>query len=312
MANTQISINSEAAYNVMTYVANSSSILEGDVSGKLSSGFDALTSLGFLDNSLSKVQSQVKSLIDAHKSIISEIASHISSVQEQEDDLQSGYQNRTYGGGYSGGSNGGSGGEAATPEDTSSFELQQEDDGLQISADELCEMLDLIDDEHKENFINLIKTSKDSDVSLIELLLDNKNSKKLYKVLKKIFGDKLNIDEMTLEDYEKVQKKIVNMIVNSEVDIPALSEKTVLAGKDYLSKVCKDNNINPSDLFFDDRYKHTLKKSIQDIYDGNIHDTMSEGEVNNFRAHLDTLADSNNITVEDLIENHIDLVVTGG
>ncbi len=39
---------------------------------------------------------------------------------------------------------------------------------------------------------------------------------------------------------------------------------------------------------------------------------MSEGEVNNFRAHLDTLADSNNITVEDLIENHIDLVVTGG
>ena len=101
------------------------------------------------------------------------------------------------------------------------------------------------------------------------------------------------------------------MIVNSEVDIPALSEKTVLSGKDYLSKVCKENNINPSDLFFDDKYKHTLKQSIQDIYDGNVRDTMSEGEVNNFRAHLDTLADSNNITVEDLIENHVDLVVTG-
>ena len=311
MANTQISINSEAAYNVMTYVANSSSILEGDVSSKLSSGFDALTSLGFLDNSLSKVQSQVKSLIDAHKSIISEIASHLSSVEEQENDLENGYRNRTYGGGYNGGSNGGSGGEAATPEDTSSFELQQEDDGLHISGDELCDMLDSIDDDHKENLINLINANKDSDDSLIELLLDNKNSKKLYKVLKKIFGDKLNIDEMTLEDYEKVQKKIVNMIVNSEVDIPALSEKTVLSGKDYLSKVCKENNINPSDLFFDDKYKHTLKESIQDIYDGNVRDTMSEGEVNNFRAHLDTLADSNNITVEDLIENYVDLVVTG-
>lgn len=311
MANTQISINSEAAYNVMTYVANSSSILEGDVSSKLSSGFEALTSLGFLDNSLSKVQSQVKSLINAHKSIISEIASHLSSVEEQENDLENGYRNRTYGGGYNGGSNGGSGGEAATPEDTSAFELQQEDDGLQISADELCEMLDFIDDEHQENLINLINANKDSDDSLIELLLNNKNSKKLYKVLKKIFGDKINIDDMTLEDYEKVQKKIINMIVKSEVDIPALSEKTVLSGKDYLSKVCKDNNIDPSDLFFDDKYKHTLKKSLQDIYDGNVHDTMTEGEINNFRGYLDTLADSNNITVEDLIENHVDLVVLG-
>lgn len=311
MANTQISINSEAAYNVMTYVANSSSILESDVSSKLSSGFDALTSLGFLENSLSKVQSQVASLIKAHNSIVSEIASHMTDVQNQEDDLKNGYQNRSYGGGYSGGSNGGDGGEAAHPDDTSAYELQEEDDGLKVSADELCDMLDLITGDYQKNLIDLIKANKDDDVSLIELLLNTSTSEKLYKALKKIFGDKLNIDDMSLEDYEKVQKKLLNLIVNSEVDIPALSEKTVLSGKDYLSKVCKDNNINPSDLFFDDKYKHTLKKSLQNIYDGNVENTMSEDEVNNFRSYLDVLADKNNTTVDDLIENHLDLVVLG-
>ena len=311
MANTKISINSEAAYNVMTYVANSCSILESDVSSKLSSGFDALTSLGFLDNSLSKVQSQVASLISAHNSIVSEIASHMTDVQNQEDALQNGYQNRTYGGGYSGGSNGGDGGEAAHPDDTSTYELEEEDDGLKISADELCDLLESVEGEYQKNLIDLINANKDSDVSLIELLLDNTKSEKLYKALKKIFGDKLNLEDMSLEDYEKVQKKLLNIIVNSEVDIPALSEKTVLSGKDYLSKVCKENNIDPSDLFFDDKYKHTLKQSLQDIYDGNVDNTMSEDEVNNYRAYLDILADKNNTTVEDLIDNHLDLVVMG-
>ena len=176
MANTQISINSEAAYNVMTYVANSCSILESDVSSKLSSGFDALTSLGFLDNSLSKVQSQVASLIAAHNSIVSEIASHMTDVQNQEDDLQNGYQNRTYGGGYSGGSNGGDGGEAAHPDDTSTYELQEEDDGLKVSADELIEMLDSVEGDYQKNLIDLLNAYKDKDVSLIELLLDNTKS----------------------------------------------------------------------------------------------------------------------------------------
>ena len=63
MAIKQISINSEAAASVMTYVANSCAILQSDVKGKLSTSFEPLISLGFLDGAVSKVEKQVDTLI---------------------------------------------------------------------------------------------------------------------------------------------------------------------------------------------------------------------------------------------------------
>jgi hypothetical protein len=318
MANKQISINSEAAYSVMTYVANSCSILQSDVKGKLATAFEPLTSLGFLTGALSKIEGQVDTLIQAHNSIVSEISSHLQTVESQEDGLDSGYQSRSYSGGYSGYSGGGGGGsssdggeaagETAVTE-SSEFALIQEDDGLKISSDELIEILDSIEDDYQDELISLINANKPSDVSLLELFLDNTKSEQLYKTLKKIFGDKFDIGDMKLEDYEKVQKNLLNRIVKSEVSIPELSDKTILAGKSYFAKVCKDNNIDASDLFYNDKYAKTLKVSIQNIYDGNINDTMTEDELENFREVVDSIASKNNMTPDELLENHIDLLM---
>ena len=330
MAEQKISINSEAASSVMTYVANSCAILQSDVKGKLSSSFEALTSLGFLSDSLSKIESQVDKLIEAHNSIVSEISSHLQTVESQEDGLVNGYQSGTYSGGYGGYSGGGSssggggssssGGSSASeivdeslvepvitqPEE---FELVEESDGLKVNADEFTEMLSSIDGEYQVTLINLINSNKPSDVSLIDLLLDNSNSEALYKTLKEIFGDGLDMSSFTLEDYEKVQKYLLNMIVKSEVDIPKLTDNTILAGKAYLAKVCSDNNIEPSDLFFEDKYKGLLKTSLLEIYDGAVGDILTEKDIRNFRYEVDVKAKKNNMSSEELIENHLDLLV---
>ena len=323
MAEQKISINSEAASSVMTYVANSCAILQSDVKGKLSSSFEPLTSLGFLSESLTKIESQVDKLIESHNSIVSEISSHMQDVESQEDGLDNGYQTGTYGGGYGGYSGGGgssSGGSTngevvdeslvespvTEPEE---YELVEETDGLQVNADEFNEMLSSIDGEYQTTLINLINSNKPSDVSLIDLLLDNSNSEALYKTLKDIFGDSLDMSSFTMEDYEKVQKHLLNMIVKSEVDIPKLSDNTILAGKAYLAKVCSDNNIEPSDLFFDDKYKGLLKTSLLQIYDGSAGDVMTDKEVRNFRYEVDVKAKKNNMSSEELIENHLDLLV---
>ena len=320
MAN-QVTINSEAASSVMTYVANSCTILQSEVKGKITSSFEPLVSLGFLPNAVTKVEAQVDSLINAHNSIVSEISSHLQDVQSQEDGLYSGYQGGVYSGGYSGGSSGG-GSSSGSDESLSCAEIGIEEaspieetaitvvsEGLKVNSNELIEMFDSIGDAYKTTLIKLIDSHKSTDTSLIDLLLDNSASKELYKSLKSIFGDSLDMDDFTLEDYEKVQKYILNMFMKSDVDIPKLTEDSILAGKEYLVKVCSDNKIEPSDLFFDDKYKDLLKQSLMSIYDGDVGDTLTEKQIRNFRYAVDSTAKLKDISSEELIENHLELLI---
>ena len=316
MANSSsISIDSETAYSVMTYVANSSTILDSDVSSKLSSGFEALTSLGFL-TSLSTIQGQVTTLINAHNKIVSEISSHMSVASEQEEDLKSGYESGTFGGG--GGSSGGGGGGGYSgysyggeQEGETETQITEEEDGTQVSSDQLREMILNMDDAYKSSLIELINTNKESDISFNALLLDYSNCMALYTVIKEIFGDKINIDNMTLEDYIKTQKTIVDMIVKSDVDVPELSENSILIGKEYLAKVASSEEIEPSDLIFDEKYEKTLKTALTNMYNGEVRDDMTETAVENFKAYMDSLAAKYECRVEDLINNHLDLVKKG-
>jgi hypothetical protein len=309
----------------MTYVANSCTILQSDVKGKLSSSFEPLTSLGFLSEALSKIESQVDKLIESHNSIVAEISSHMQVVEAQEDGLDNGYQSGTFTGGYGGTSSGGStsswssdGSPTSTVDESyvepqiteaAEYELVEESDGLKVNADEFIEMLSSIGGEYQTTLINLINSNKPSDVSLIDLLLDNSNSAALYKTLKDVFGDSLDMSSFTLEDYEKVQKHLLNMIVKSDVSIPKLSDNTILAGKTYLVKVCSDNKIEPSDLFFNDKYKGLLKTSLLEIYDGSVGDAMTDKEIRNFRYEVDVKAKKNNMSSEELIENHLELLI---
>jgi len=322
MANQKISINSATAQSVMTYVANSASILESDVSSKLSSSFEPMTSLGFL-TCLPTIQSQVTSLANAHQKLVSEITSHLGIAEDTEKRLENDYNNGSYGtgskGGYSGGSSGGSGGGGGGSYSGGTEEMGEEyveeysemtdvSEGLPISVSELSELLDNIDGEYQNNFVELLNQNIEGGDSLSELLLDNTKSKKLYKVIKNIFGDKFNFDDMKLEDYKELQKVVLNMIVKSDVNMPVLNEKTILTCKEYLNKVCNDNNIEPSDLLLDSRYANTLKIALADVYNGKADSTLSEEAVTNFRSYLDSLAEKNNISVTELLNNHMDLI----
>jgi hypothetical protein len=323
MANKKISINSEAAYSVMTYVANAASILESEVSSKLSNSFEPLTSLGFL-TSLPTIQSQVTSLSSAHQKLVGEITSHLGVAEETEKGLENDYENGTYsgGGGSSGGSSGGGGGgggysgggdyygdDGSTDYVGEDTEVTSVSEGLAISTSELSELLLSIDGEYQNNFIELLNQNKEGGDSLVELLLDNTKSEKLFTVIKKIFGDKFNLDEMKLEDYKEIQKTVLNMVVKSDVSIPALSEKSILICKEYLNKVSSDHNIEPSDLILDSKYSNTLKIALADVYNGKADGVLTDEAVNNFRHYMDSIAIDNKITVTDLINNHMNLLV---
>ena len=318
MAIKQISINSEAASSVMTYVANSCAILQSDVKGKLSTSFEPLISLGFLEGAVSKVEKQVDTLISAHNSIVSEISSHMQDVQSQEDGLAAGYGSGRYTGGYQGYNNADNtvSEDFVEPTDTgitdaSEFEVVQETDGLKVSTSELLEMFDTIEGEYQNTLVDLINTNKPTGASLISLFLDNSNSEALYKTIKKIFGESLDINDFTLEDYEYVQRYLLNMIIKSETEFPKLTEDTILAGRPYLVKVCEDNNIEPCELLLDDKYKDLLKQTLLNIYDGNVDNTMTEIQLDNYRDAVDLIAFNNKTTSEEIIMNNPELLFRG-
>ena len=299
----KISINAEAAYSVMTYVANATTMLQNDVSEKLSSSFEPLESLGLLSESLSTIKEQVKTIENAGQSIVNEIGSHIQTVGTQEQNLLNAYNNRNYGGNnYTGGPT------YSSPDASYQDTLDNVDDGLKISTKELQEILLNLDDDYIKDLIELINTNKGKGTSLVELLLDNSNSEKLFKALKDAFGDKINIDDISIEDYKEIQKTLLDAIVKSKIDIPSLNDKSILSCKEYLYKVCKENNINPSDLFFDDKYSMLLKTTIKKMYDGNVGNTLDQSKLDTFKSYIDQLSKKNKVNVDELINNYLDKI----
>lgn len=303
MAATKISINAEAAYSVMTYVANASTILQDDVTNKLSKDFEALESLGFLSEGLSTIKEQVKTISEACQTIVNEIGSHIQTVGNQEQALLNDYNNRNYGNNTVNGGNYYPPATTGDPPGTTDV-----DPGLKVTTKELQDIIMNLDGSYIKDLIELINTNKGQDSKLVDLLLDNSNSAKLFKALKDAFGDKLNVDAISADDYVLVQKTLLNAIVKSEVDIPSLSDKSILSCKEYLNKVCKENNIEPSDLFFDEKYSNLLKTTIKQIYDGDVDNTLDKNKLDKFKSYIDDLSNTNKVGVDDLIAKHTDKI----
>jgi len=303
MAIGTVAINTEVASTVMTQITNACNTLESEVTPKLASSFQPLVDCGLVSTCISKLQEQVNALVSADKEIIASIASHIGNATNTEDNLYNGYDNSGYsGGGYSGG--GSSGGGASGGE----VEVQEEDDGKKVNKDELNQVIASLDKTTKSKLVTFFNIYKNKDTSLAELLLDNSKSEELFTLLKEAFKGTLDLSNITLDDIKEVRKVLLDAILKKDVNIPQLSGKTILAAKEYLIKVCSDNKINPSDLFFDDKYKDTLKLTIKNLYNGKTDNTTPYRVVLLYRDYIESVASKNNMTVDELIDKKPELV----
>lgn len=308
MAKGKVSINSEVANNVITYLANATQCLDGDVTSKLTSSFQPLVDLGFASNCLSKVQEQVKSLLSQEQSLISSISSHLSDVSKSEDGLNKGFNNRI---GSFGGGGGGSSTTPVTPGDQegSEIDVDDEEDGKKIKVDGFKEIIDALTDTEKNSLLKLLEVNKDANTSIKDLLFDTKYSEELFKLLKKVLGEKVEFDELSADDIKQVQKILLESIVNSETTNTELKTNSILVVQEYLKSISSKNNISASDLLFNDSYKNVLKDSLKNLYNGDVDDSVSDSTVFNFRDYIDPIAKEKKISAHELIDNYIELVI---
>ena len=303
MAQGTITINEQVAASIITIVTNACSALETDVTAGVTGAAAPLIELGFADTCVSKIKKQLESITTIERQMIASISTHIQEVSTNEDNLYNQLSGNNYSGSYGGGTS-----YSDTSQDENS-ELQDEDDGKKVNCEELCTLLDTLSDSAITNLLKLIYVYKDKDTNLIDLILDTSLSEELFVLLKKAFDKSFEIDNLTVEEMEKVQKILLNNIFSKEVDTSYYEDNSILSAKEYLIKVCTDNKINPSDLFFDDKYKDTLKLSLKNVYIGNVDDTLTDTQLTKFRTYLDSICLKNNITVEELIDNKLEILL---
>ena len=301
MVKGQVTIKQDIATSVITVLTNACSSLESDVVSKLSSTVAPLVECGFIDSSLTKIKSQVETIASLEKQLIASVTSHMEQTNQTEDNLYNDFNNNSNNSGYNG-YNG------INHNDNDDVPIDQ-DDGKKVNADKLCAIIPTLDATSKINLFKVIKFYKDKDTNFIDLLLDTRYSEELYTLLKKAFGDALDLEEMSSEDIQKVQKVLLDTIMSKDVDISEFKENSILVAKEYLVKVCSRMNINPSNLFFDSEYRNTLKQALKNVYKGNVADTMTAKEIEEFKAYIDKICLKNNTTAEELIDNRVEILL---
>ena len=303
MANGKISINTDYANNVVSYINRSISNLDQNVSSKLSSDFNSLTESGLVSNSLSKVQEQTRKITSLEQSIADAINMHINDVTDEENKLYSDFLS-----GLGRNNNLSIVEDDTTTPEGSALDTYEIEKGKKINNNNLTEIIELLDDSEIDSLLVLLEMYKDRDISLKELLLNNDASKELYKSLSSILSSNEDMKELALDDPKEVQKVLLDSIINKEASNVELDTDSILTAKEYLSKVSKDNNISGSDLLFNDSYSNLLKESLNNLYTGNVSEDISTDTINNFKKYIDNIALEENKTPEELINNNLELI----
>lgn len=304
MASGKVSVNSEEVNNVLTYVVNSCGSLEENVSSKLPGSFSILSDLDLFSEGLTKLSKQVSDIISTHKSVISTITEHLSQLAESEEQLYTSFNNGI--GNYTGGGSYGGNPSGSNGSDTT---VDSENDGKKIKADELIKCIQELDENSIISLIDLINVKKDDKTKLIDVLFDASKSETLFTVIKELLKDQPLDENISLEDYKKIQKSLLNKLMTSNYEIKGLSDNSILTAKEYLLSIAKNNNIAPEELIINNNYQETLKTSLMKLYDGDGITNVKNEEIINFRGYIDKVASENNITVEDLFNKNIELIL---
>lgn len=304
--NGSIIINSNEINKTINYLSTSCANLEENMAGKLPGNFSVLADLDLYSNGISTIISQTNLVIDSHKTLISQITQHLESYASKETQLSSLLESGL--GNYQSSSGSYSGDDIVSDD----IMIDDVDSGKKIDASYLLENIPKLTDDEKRTMLYLLNVNKPEDTTLVSLLLDTSSSEKLYTTLKKIFKDTFqDSTNLTLEDYQKVQKILLDSICSGDILTQNLKTDSILSAKEYLLKISSENNINISDLLLENKYTKILQTALLNLYDGNEIGKyeLSNDMINNFREYIDNLATYNNTTSEHLLTDKIDLVI---
>ena len=86
-----------------------------------------------------------------------------------------------------------------------------------VNAEALMEAIPKFDTNTLNELIDFLKANKNSETKLIDLILNSANAEELFILLRKVFGEEDKLNNVSKSDYEKVQKKLSEAIMNNNL-----------------------------------------------------------------------------------------------
>lgn len=169
-----------------------------------------------------------------------------------------------------------------------------------ILSNYINEVIPTFSYEIKKETLNNILNDEDD---LISIITDENESDVFVYQLNNILKDKYDIrlDKLTKSDEIVLQKEFLEKISDNDTNIFSDSN-SILSGLSYYKDVAKKNNISISDLIFDN--DELFIQATKDIYENIGDDLLTEEESSCFKKYIDSVANSNNISSLDLLNNN--------
>lgn len=299
----KVSIDTNFVTSVISTLNSSCNVLE-EVSSNIESAFQVLIDLQLVSSSVSKIKKQAKSIADLEKQFVSSASSHIGEVTDNEQKLKIDYESRSSH--TSGGSSSPVVVASSLVSSENKFEVSEVDEGKEVNDGDTEEVISNITPEESIDLVELLKTNKEKDTDLKSLLFDDTKNKELSVALSNIFKEEDVFDDLTIEETNNIQKVLLNKMYDAKSAPDELKESFVFKFKDYLEDVCSKNNLKIGDLILDKKNDTLLKDSLKDLFEGISDD---DTDTDRFIEYVTSVADKNNMSIENLIENNVDLLL---
>ena len=154
--------------------------------------------------------------------------------------------------------------------------------------------------------LEVLKSILNNNTSSLSILTDLDESDIMVYQLKNILSSKYSIqlNKLTKEEEKELQKSFFKSIIENDTNIfDDIKTNTFLHGLSYYKQVAQKNGISEVDLIFDENNKDLFMNSINEIYNSDQIDVLTDDQLKSVKNYINEIASSNSITVKDLLSN---------
>ena len=191
--------------------------------------------------------------------------------------------------------------------------LNKKTDGKLILTEYVQEVIPIFSYDIKvETLKNILKDDSNS----LSILTDKSQSDILIYELKNILNEKYSIElsKLTNEEENEIQKSFFESIIDNDTNIfDEIDGNSFLKGLSFFKQAAQKNGITTSDLIFDEENNDKFMESINEIYNSEDVDVLTDQELDSVKNYIKEIADTNNLEVSEMLSNNkYSSVIKGG
>lgn len=149
----------------------------------------------------------------------------------------------------------------------------------------------LLKDILNNNSLSIITDTDQADILIYQL----------KEYLKKDYP--MELTKLLKDEEKEIQKSFFDAISSNDTNIfDEIEEDSFLKGFSYLKQVSAKNDLSVSDLIFDDKNNALFMNAMNEIYNSNQMDILTNNELDSVKNYINGVAEKYNISPLDLLK----------